>query len=80
MKPKVWSRKGRCPGCNVATGSRHSRGCSFHYVPTKSNAHITQPSIRKALMQDQLFAILGRVLYFALGAITILALVSLTIQ
>ncbi len=24
---RVWSRKGRCPGCGVSTGSRHSKGC-----------------------------------------------------
>ena len=28
---KVWSRKGRCPSCNVSTGSRHNISCTFKY-------------------------------------------------
>jgi hypothetical protein len=31
---KRWSRKGRCPECNVGTGSNHSRGCSWLDKPT----------------------------------------------
>lgn len=33
MKPKTWSRKGRCPGCGVGTASKHSRDCQFDYLP-----------------------------------------------
>ena len=32
-KPKVWSRKGRCPCCNVGTGSKHNNACIFKYTP-----------------------------------------------
>lgn len=28
---KRWSRKGRCPSCNVNTGSNHSKICTFTY-------------------------------------------------
>jgi|GEM_PF-4809624 len=28
---KVWNRKGRCPICNVGTGSRHNINCTFKY-------------------------------------------------
>lgn len=31
---KRWSRKGRCPECNVQTGSNHSKGCSWLDKPT----------------------------------------------
>lgn len=30
-KPARWSRKGHCPSCNVATGSRHSKECTINY-------------------------------------------------
>lgn len=29
--PKTWSRKGRCPSCDVGTGSRHKASCTFKY-------------------------------------------------
>ena len=32
-KPKRWSRKGRCPSCNVSQGSSHSNNCHFIYLP-----------------------------------------------
>jgi hypothetical protein len=28
-KAKTWSRKGRCPDCNVATGSKHNKSCKY---------------------------------------------------
>lgn len=31
-KPKRWSRKGRCPSCNVSQGSNHSKSCHFIYL------------------------------------------------
>lgn len=31
IKPTKWSRKGRCPGCNVSTGSKHNKVCKFTY-------------------------------------------------
>lgn len=30
-KPKRWSRKGKCPSCNVGTGSKHGAKCTFEY-------------------------------------------------
>ena len=34
-KPKVWSRKGTCPGCAISTGSRHKPDCNYIYTATK---------------------------------------------
>jgi len=31
QQTKVWSRKGKCPSCNVSTGSRHRKQCTFIY-------------------------------------------------
>jgi len=33
--PKAWTRKGECPSCNVSTGSRHGKSCTFDYRATK---------------------------------------------
>lgn len=30
-KPKTWSRKGKCPSCNVGTGCKHKATCTFSY-------------------------------------------------
>lgn len=37
--PKVWSRKGNCPSCNVSGGSRHNKFCTNVYAATKRNGH-----------------------------------------
>lgn len=29
--PKTWSRKGRCPSCNVGSGSKHTKECTVDY-------------------------------------------------
>lgn len=34
-KPKTWSRKGRCPSCDVGTGSAHKPSCTFTYPEKK---------------------------------------------
>jgi hypothetical protein len=34
-KPKVWSRKGICPGCGVTCGSKHSKNCDYFYLAKK---------------------------------------------
>lgn len=31
MQTKVWSRKGRCPHCNVGTGSHHQPTCEYAF-------------------------------------------------
>lgn len=31
MQTKVWSRKDRCPHCNVGTGSHHQPSCEYAY-------------------------------------------------
>lgn len=31
-KPLAWTRKGRCPSCNVKKGVRHNKTCQLEYV------------------------------------------------
>jgi hypothetical protein len=31
-KPKTWSQKGRCPGCDAGSGSKHKDACTFDYA------------------------------------------------
>ena len=43
-KPRKWSRKGRCPSCNVSTGSNHSKDCKFDYrLEDYTNIRIRRP-------------------------------------
>ena len=39
-KPKTWTRKGRCPDCNVSGGSKHNNACQYDYLPTKKNKYL----------------------------------------
>lgn len=35
MGKKRWSRKGRCPSCNVHTGSNHNKNCELLTIKLK---------------------------------------------
>jgi len=51
MKRKKWSRKGRCPSCNVGCGSSHKKTCTFDYETGKKQR------IKIPLSVDELDAI-----------------------